>query len=129
MAATNEPDAPTATPANIHAYSRQNSRHVAIGDRVARREASNPISNHSGALATTASGYLLSSANGAPTTRRPGAATTPPTSPTRPLQRSSASRSDSHAAAPTTAGGTSATSQPKLRIRERYQRGPARSGD
>ena len=48
VAAINEPAAPSATPANIHAYSRQNSRHVAIGDRVARREATRPINSHSG---------------------------------------------------------------------------------
>ena len=56
VAATNAPAAPIATPTNIHAYSRQKSRHVAIGERVARREATKPISIHSGALATTANG-------------------------------------------------------------------------
>ena len=56
VAAINEPAAPSATPTNIHAYSRQYSRHVAIGERVARREAIKPINNHSGVLATTANG-------------------------------------------------------------------------
>ena len=45
--------------------------------RVARREASRPSSSHSGMLASTAFGYAESSANGAPTTSRPGAADTP----------------------------------------------------
>ena len=91
---------------------RQKSRHVAIGERVAgaTRE---PDQHRQRSARDTASGYWLSSANGAPTTRRPGAATTPPNRPIAPLKRVSPSRRANDAMAPTTAGGISATNEPR----------------
>ena len=94
------------------------------GSPGARR--SKPSTSQSGTLARTAIGYLASSANGAPTNSRPGAADTPATRASRPLVRPSASRSDSHEIAPRIAIGTSPSSGPNSANARAV---PARSGD
>jgi competence protein ComEC len=99
-----------------------------MGERVARRDATNPRSNQSGTLASTASAYPSESEKGAPATSKPGAAVTPPTRPIIPLVRPSPICSASQATAPMTTMGTSPKTGPRRRIRLRYQRGPSYNG-
>ena len=101
---------------------------VAIGLRVARRDASTPTRSHITTDAPMAIGYRSLSPNGAPTTSRPGAANTPAIRPTAPLQAVSNSSNDSQATAPTIPGTISAANGPSVRMRLRYQRGPSMSG-
>ena len=102
--------------------------HVAMGERVARREATNPRSNQSGTLASTAGAYPSESENGAPASNKPGAAVTPPTRPIIPLVRPSPNCSANQAIAPMTIMGTNPKTGPRRRIRLRYHRGPSYRG-
>ena len=101
---------------------------MAIGLRVARRDASTPTNSHSTADPAIAKGYIDVSPNGAPTSSKPGAAHTPAIRPTAPLQAPSNTRSARMATTPTNAGTTSAANGPSRRMRERYQNGPSMSG-
>src|SRR6056297_1365788 len=98
-----------------------------MGLRVARRDATKPISSHISPDAATAIGYSALSPNGAPAASSPGAAITPPIRPTAPLHAVSNNRSDSQAITPTTIGMARAANGPQVRIRRRYQRGPSMS--
>ncbi len=119
---------PNQMPAQSQKNCRQKSVHVATGLRVDRRAASAPTSTHITAEPAIASRYRDESPNGAPTTRRPGAAHTPAIRPTAPLQAPSNTFNDRRAITPSVAGTISPAIGPSRRIRLRYQNGPSMSG-
>lgn len=102
----------------------QKSRHDAIGRRMARRAAITPITTQNATLSAIATGYELSSAIGAPTTSRPGAAITTVRSPSTALRRPEPSRKMISATRPKMSGALNPTNGPPRRMRVRYQRGP-----
>ncbi|MCU1502562.1 MAG: comEC [Ilumatobacteraceae bacterium] len=120
---------PSHTPALGHAHSRQKSRHVATGERVARRAAITPITSHSTALARIACAYTPDPvASGAPAARRPGAANSASANPATPRLVDVLPWSNSSARSPITVGGSSPTNGPSRRTLARYARGPPRTG-
>ena len=104
---------------------RQKSAHEAIGLRVVRAAAMAPTISHSITLSVTPIGYTESLENGAPTASRPGAANTPSSRPPYPLVLPSNTFNSSSESTPRIAGGTRARNGPRVRMRERYQRGPS----
>ena len=77
------------TPIASQRYARQKSANVAIGLRVAMRDAITPTKNHSTTEMAMPSGYSDVLANGTPMASSPGAAATPRISPVHPLARPS----------------------------------------
>ncbi len=116
---------PIQMPAASQANSRQKSRHIATGERVARRAANTPTANHSAMLATTPKNFRLDSvASGTPAASRAGAPSTAAPKPAMPRTVLVLPCNNIADTTPSAAAGPMATNGPRWRMRDRNSRGP-----